>query len=84
MQRMRSLSRASFARIRHWRRYLDHLEMMHREVIAEGAARPVDRDELIYCVSRSFRPFEAGVAHVKGSDHDSPEYLASPACAVRV
>jgi hypothetical protein len=38
--------------------YLDRLEAMHREVIAEGTAQPVDRAELIDRMGRSFRPFE--------------------------
>jgi hypothetical protein len=38
--------------------YLDRLEAMHREVIAEGAARPIGWTELVYSISRAFRPFE--------------------------
>lgn len=38
--------------------YLDRLEAMHRKVIAEGAARPVDRAETIDTLIRSFLPFE--------------------------
>jgi hypothetical protein len=38
--------------------YLDRLESMHRDVIAEGAAHPVDRDELIGGIGRSFRSLE--------------------------
>ena len=39
-------------------RYLDRLESLHREVIAEGVAAPVDADELVYRLSRSLRPLE--------------------------
>jgi hypothetical protein len=39
--------------------YLDRLEVIHREVIAESAAQPVDRDDLLYRMSRSFRPIQA-------------------------
>ena len=41
-------------------RYLDRLEAMHGEVIAQATAKPVDKDELLYRMSRSFRPVEAG------------------------
>ena len=39
-------------------RYLDRLESMYRDVIAEGTAQPVDRDELIDHMGRSFRSIE--------------------------
>jgi hypothetical protein len=42
-------------------RYLDRLEAMYREVAAEALAQPVDRDELVYQMSRSFRPIEHGL-----------------------
>lgn len=36
-------------------RYLDRLEIMHRDVIAGGAAQPVDCDDLVEGMGRSFR-----------------------------
>jgi hypothetical protein len=38
--------------------YLDRLESIYREVIAESVARPVDRDELLDAMGRSFRATE--------------------------
>jgi hypothetical protein len=51
--------------------YLDRLEIIHREVIAEGVARPVDRDELLYCMSRSFRPIEAAWRAQREADFEN-------------
>ena len=48
--------------------YLDRLEGIHREVIAEGAAKPVDRDALLAGMSRSFRRVEAAWRVANESD----------------
>ena len=40
------------------RRYLDRLEAMHGEVIGQFA-KPVDKDDLLWRMSRSFRAIEA-------------------------
>jgi len=51
--------------------YLDRLEIIHREAIAESAANPVDRGELLHCMSRSFRTLAEAWRTQKEADFEN-------------
>jgi hypothetical protein len=51
--------------------YLDRLEIIHREAIAESAANPVDTGELLHCMSRSFRTLAEAWRTQKEADFEN-------------